>query len=1554
MPREHFCQGNYFLDKNDLNKAVQAYQVAIELNPDFYLAYYNLGEALEKIGRLREAVEAYKHAVRLQPQDVWSRLSLGRLLMQLGRVEEAIALKGQLVENHPKFKQSASAIDDYHQWLVESQPKIQSFKNRHQGERCVIIGNGPSLNKMDLSFLKHEICFGTNKVFLGFEAWGFCPNYYVAVNHLVLQQNYLEIMGIPCPKFLSNRGLAYFNQSSDIIFLRTYPSPKEQFSLQLDHGLTEGSTVTYAALQLAYYMGFKEVILIGVDHHFITEGQAHQECVSNGEDLNHFHVEYFGKNTKWNLPDLKTSESYYKLAKEVFEADNRRIIDATLDGHCPVFEKQDYRHVFNNYFLPITDLQSLSTIKMLSMNSSQDAFVTPNQDFISLYYKATKLMAQEDYRSAISDYQQAIQLNSDYFWSHYYLGQAYLKVEQYQEALGALETAVQLDPTHPEAQGYLTTAQSLVAKKVSPASSPASSLAPFPAPSLAPSPASIKSIAEDNLEILSHEQSKLEKLEQDLIKEHPIPNKISLPTQKIPLRDRVSGLQRVLKIYNKTYEAVYKEKLLELREKFKHHDRAFIIGNGPSLNETDLELLNNEVTFGVNGIFLKSQDTGWKPTFYVVEDHLVAEDRQDSINKYKGPIKLFPINLAYCLNEDSDTIFFDHRPRVSYPDGYDFSTDASVCTYTGCTVTYTCMQLAYFLGFKDIYLIGVDASYSIPEDVKVDQEYKTDTLDMESDDVNHFHPDYFGKGYRWHDPQVNKMKEAYREARRVCNETDVNMINATLGGQLEVFPRVNYYSLFHHNRISPRLLIIDMTKVGSISATGQVKKNLLEGWSPGNWLQLYAQGNDLRLFSEADLIPGGDRVVSEAEVLTECTRFNPKVIYYRPVADKPFLHTIACKLIEKIGCPVVTHVMDDWLDRLYHQNSSLFSKFDTTTRLLLEQSAARLSICDQMSVAFEERYGVDFVAIANCVDANDWTDLPQSQVPSPSDTETSPFTIRYIGGLADDMNFQSLVDIANSVSQLSQQLPIQLEIYTARFWQDKAVKTFSSLDNVHIHESKLSQQEYRQLLATADALIIAYNFDAESIRYVKYSMANKLPECLASGTPVLAYGPLEVATINYAAETEVVNVVSERNLEQLKQTLQDFFLNPEPFQKLAKKAQKLVFERHSNRQICHKFQTILRKASTSGKPVQNLMSSLLTFELESGFSQTDHASLNATDLVFEISQTLAGDDPVMLNVGEQQQSNLEKFADQGWKTLNYTRASLNDFSISQLQTKIKEDNLTTIDFLRLETAGQDLTLLKALPWSSIQVNVVECQFNPDKINSQGHELDAISQYLMEKGYQVVVSEWYPQRQYRFQSDWYRLWIYPGSPSDPNAWGQLLAFKEPPTWQHVLESAKRILMFHEPEVRTAKYHIHKADELDKNGQLESAVQELMIAIEIEPKKMEAYYRLGEVLLRLNRFEESIHYYQQTIELKPDYFWAFRGLGDAYRELGELERALHFYTKVVKINPDYFYGHEKRGRVLQALGEFDAAISCYQKALGIKPNSPITEKALKKCLEKKQSA
>ncbi|MBN2557070.1 MAG: methyltransferase domain-containing protein [Anaerolineales bacterium] len=228
--------------------------------------------------------------------------------------------------------------------MKASRESLARFENIHRGERAVIIGNGPSLNRMDLSFLKNEFTFGMNRIYLGFEKWGFTPSYYVSVNPLVIEQSMESIRGIDTPRFLSTRAFDFMKEPDEAILLTSLDAP--YFSRDPREGLWEGYTVTYVALQLAYYMGFERIFLIGVDHHFSAPGEPNQEITSDGKDINHFHPNYFGKGTRWHLPDLTNSEFSYRLARNAFEADGREVLDATLGGKLTIFPKVDYANVF--------------------------------------------------------------------------------------------------------------------------------------------------------------------------------------------------------------------------------------------------------------------------------------------------------------------------------------------------------------------------------------------------------------------------------------------------------------------------------------------------------------------------------------------------------------------------------------------------------------------------------------------------------------------------------------------------------------------------------------------------------------------------------------------------------------------------------------------------------------------------------------------------------------------------------------------------------------------------------------------------------------------------------------------------------------------------------------------------------------------------------------------------------------------------------------------------------------------------------------------------------
>ncbi len=102
-------------------------------------------------------------------------------------------------------------------------------------------------------------------------------------------------------------------------------------------------TVTNIALELAYFMGFSEVILIGVDHNFADKGPPGKAIVSQNNDQNHFSKDYFGKGVVWQLPNFQTSEKGYERNKIRFKNDGRNIVDATVDGKLTIFPKVDFK-----------------------------------------------------------------------------------------------------------------------------------------------------------------------------------------------------------------------------------------------------------------------------------------------------------------------------------------------------------------------------------------------------------------------------------------------------------------------------------------------------------------------------------------------------------------------------------------------------------------------------------------------------------------------------------------------------------------------------------------------------------------------------------------------------------------------------------------------------------------------------------------------------------------------------------------------------------------------------------------------------------------------------------------------------------------------------------------------------------------------------------------------------------------------------------------------------------------------------------------------------------
>ena len=212
--------------------------------------------------------------------------------------------------------------------------------------------------------------------------------------------------------------------------------------------------------------------------------------------------------------------------------------------------------------------------------------------------------------------------------------------------------------------------------------------------------------------------------------------------------------------------------------------RCFIIGTGPSLTIEDLENLNDEITFGSNRIFEIFPRTTWRPTYYVNQDFKLIDKFHEEINKIDCSHLFLPIDVRSKFEDRQNVSFFILRHKNFYPGDAEFSTHINRYIGQGFTVTYGAIQLAYYMGFKEVYLVGIDHNYSISLDEK--------GIPVLKDDVK----DYFegskasNKGLNL--PRIVESTMAYMTARKFADKhPDFNIYNATRGGKLEAFERVN-------------------------------------------------------------------------------------------------------------------------------------------------------------------------------------------------------------------------------------------------------------------------------------------------------------------------------------------------------------------------------------------------------------------------------------------------------------------------------------------------------------------------------------------------------------------------------------------------------------------------------------------------------------------------------------------------------------------------------------------------------------------------------------------
>lgn len=213
-----------------------------------------------------------------------------------------------------------------------------------------------------------------------------------------------------------------------------------------------------------------------------------------------------------------------------------------------------------------------------------------------------------------------------------------------------------------------------------------------------------------------------------------------------------------------------------LKYKNKHSGkRCFITCTGPSLTIEDLELLKDEYVLGMNSICLIHDKTKWKPDFFGIQDRFVFEKVKEKLLATDNGVVFAPLYFKKKYKTPENWVYLPltgayHMYELIYQTRYfaKFSNNSYALMYDGYSITYTLLQLAVYMGFDEIYLLGADCTY----------------MGRKQHFIEHGNDD----------PTVVSATErlfaSYGEAKKFAEKNGIKIFNATRGGCLEMFPRV--------------------------------------------------------------------------------------------------------------------------------------------------------------------------------------------------------------------------------------------------------------------------------------------------------------------------------------------------------------------------------------------------------------------------------------------------------------------------------------------------------------------------------------------------------------------------------------------------------------------------------------------------------------------------------------------------------------------------------------------------------------------------------------------
>lgn len=281
---------------------------------------------------------------------------------------------------------------------------------------------------------------------------------------------------------------------------------------------------------------------------------------------------------------------------------------------------------------------------------------------------------------------------------------------------------------------------------------------------------------------------------------------------------------------------------------------------------------------------------------------------------------------------------------------------------------------------------------------------------------------------------------------------------------------------------------------------------------------------------------------------------------------------------KQFDLPLVMHLMDDGVTSpdkkgLYarYYRKTYTQKFES----LIPRTTARFGICPAMAKAYEERYQTNFDHFQNTINVNG------EVIPSRKNLALAvPPRVVYIGSIYEYAQAQSLTEIAHTIASLNDSgYDIRLDIYASLDLFGQFRRQLEISPAISFNDAETNREKFFEIITSADLLCLPVNFDKRSIQFIRLSMPTKVPEYLVSKTPILVYGPTEVAQVAYAQEHQWGHVVSQHNSTLLRKAIIRVLEDMPLRRSLSENAYRVACQFHDEVVVRNRFQQALITAA---------------------------------------------------------------------------------------------------------------------------------------------------------------------------------------------------------------------------------------------------------------------------------------------------------------------------------------------------------------------------------------